>query len=114
MKSKKIQLHTLYGNLGHPPLTSRKGFGKINIDGKIFQFNWANTPDGPLLVMYDEDNKKIEIPYDIWRFYSESEEYLSRKNDVWHGKHKKGPEYGGWGKREAREMYLKYLKHTKL
>ncbi len=110
----------MYGDLGKPLMKRRKGFGKINIDGKIFQFNWADTPNGPTLVMYGEDDKKIEIPYDIWRFYSESDEYRSGLQKygewflhTWHGKHKKGPEWGGWGKREARELYSKYLKHIK-
>lgn len=100
-------------------MKSRKGFGKIDINGKKFLFNWANNPDGPMLVMYDSDGKKIEIPYHIWEKYPDSEEYTKGLNTLfnkykvptWHGKHKRGPEFGGWGKRQAREMYFKYLKY---
>jgi hypothetical protein len=98
----------------------RKGFGKININGEIFQFNWADNPDGPMLVMYDKHDKKLELSYEFWCKYDESDEYKSKLDSItlkgnvqyfhhWHGKHKRGPEWGGWGKREAREMYRKYL-----
>ena len=92
-------------------MKNRKGFGKIDIDGKKFLFNWAKNldGDGPLLVMYDEDDNKVEIPYSIWNIYPDSDEYTSGPG-TWHGKHKRGPEWGGWGKRQAREMYRKYLK----
>jgi hypothetical protein len=92
-------------------MKSRKGFCKIDINGKKFLFNWANNPDGPMLVMYYKNDRKIEIPFHIWVKYPDSEEYSKRETDVWHGKHKRGPEWGCWGKREAREMYFKYLKH---
>lgn len=100
-------------------MKSRKGFGKIDINGKKFLFNWADNPDGPMLVMYDENDCKIEIPYHIWDKYPDSEEYTSGLKNLfgdvvstWHGKHKRGPEWGGWGKREAREMYFKYIKYV--
>lgn len=101
-------------------MKNRKGFGKININGNKFLFNWADNPDGPMLVMYDENDRKIEIPYGIWHRYPDSEEYTNGlpvlfgkyKVSTWHGKHKKGPEWGGWGKREAREMYFKYKRYT--
>ena len=83
-------------------MKSRKGFCKIDINGKKFLFNWANNPDGPVLVMYDKNDRKTEIPFHIWVKYPDSEEY---------SKHKSGPEWGSWGKREAREMYFKYLKY---
>ena len=98
-------------------MKNRKGFGKININGKIFQFNWARNYN---LVLYTSDNVKIVIPSDIWDRYPDSEEYTSGlhllfnkyKVPTWHGKHKRGPEWGGWGKRQAREMYFKYLKYV--
>ena len=101
-------------------MKNRKGFGKININGKKFLFNWANNPDGPMLIMYASDTQKFVIPISIWDRYPDSEEYTSGlhvdkmgwKFPTWHGKHKKGPEFGGWGKREAREMYFKYLKYV--
>lgn len=104
-------------------MKKRKGFGKINIDGEIFQFNWANNPNGPMLVMYDKHDKKLELTYEFWCKHKNSEEYNSKLEPVkmpnntihymhhWHGKHKKGSEWAGWGKREVREMYKKYLKH---
>ena len=75
-------------------MKSRKGFGKIDINGKKFLFNWANNPDGPMLVMYDKRDRKIEIPFHIWVKYPDSEEYRKRENDVWHGKHKS--DYRDW------------------
>ena len=100
-------------------MKSRKGFCKIDINGKNFLFNWANNPDGPMLVMYDKQDRKIEIPFHIWVKYPDSDEYTKGlhtlfnkyKVPTWHGKHKRGPEFGGWGKRQAREMYFKYLKY---
>ena len=96
-------------------MKSRKGFGKININGKHFLFNWAKNPDGAMLVMYDVNDKKMEIPCTIWKRYPDSEEYTKGQSEfwtTWHGKHKHGPECGGWGKREAREMYFKYIKYV--
>ena len=98
-------------------MKNRKGFGKININGKIFQFNWARNCN---LVLYTSDNVKIVIPSDIWDRYPDSDEYKAGLHDLfnkykvptWHGKHKRGPEWGGWGKRQAREMYFKYLKYV--
>jgi hypothetical protein len=100
-------------------MKNRKGFAKININGKKFLFNWANNPEGPMLIMYASDTLKFEIPFIIWKNYPESEEYLSKYTKIgkeyvpptWHGKHKKGAEWGSWGKREAREMYFKYLRY---
>jgi hypothetical protein len=97
----------------------RKGFGKIDINGKKFLFNWAKNPNGPMLVMYDSNNRKIEIPRHVWDRYPDSDEYTSGlhvdklgwKFETWHGKHKQGPEWGVLGKRQAREMYFKYLKY---
>lgn len=104
-------------------MKKRKGFGKINIDGEKFLFNWADNPNGPLLVMYDQNDRKIEIDFEIWRQYPDSDEYHSGLPSItifnetfyiktWHGKHKRGPEWGGWGKREAREIYRKWRKHN--
>lgn len=104
-------------------MKSRKGFGKLTIGNRKFLFNWAITLKGPTLIMYNEDDIKIEIPYEIWDKYPNSEGYTSGLKiwqlngkkyytNTWHGKHKKGPEWGGWGKREAREMYFKYIKHA--
>ena len=77
----------------------RKGFGTININGKKFLFNWAEHYDDVVLVMYNEQDVKIEIPSRIWDLYPDSEEYTSglkmvcgSKSPTWHGKHKKGPE----------------------
>lgn len=92
-------------------MKNRKGFGKININGKKFQFNWADNPGGAVLFMYDGNDKKIEIPYHIWELVPTSEEFL-KKSPTWHGKHKRGPEWGCYGKRMVREMYLKYLRFT--
>jgi len=64
-----------------------------------------------MLIMYLSDKQKIEIPYMIWKNYPDSKEYLSEDTVTWHGSHKKGPEWAGWGKREAREMYFKYLRY---
>jgi hypothetical protein len=90
-------------------MKSRKGFAKISINGEKFLFNWANNPDGPMLIMYASDSEKIEIPYTIWEKYPNSKKY---DHKTWHGKHKKGAEWGVWGKREAREMYFKYLQYS--
>lgn len=78
-------------------MKKRKGFGLINIDGKTLQFNWAKTPNGPILFIYD-GNKRLDFkpPYDL----SEA--------TTWHGKHKDGPEWGGYGKKQVREIYLKH------
>ncbi len=92
-------------------MKNRKGFGKLDINGKKFLFNWVNHTDGPMLIMYLSDKQKIEIPYMIWKNYPHSKEYLSKDIVTWHGSHKKGPEWAGWGKREAREMYFKYLRY---
>jgi hypothetical protein len=89
----------------------RKGFAKIVIDDREFLFNWADVEGGPILILYDEHDRKIEIQSQIWGLYPDSKEYLSKKSHTWHGKHKKGAEWAGWGKREAREMYRKYIKH---
>jgi hypothetical protein len=96
-------------------MKNRKGFGKIDINGKKFLFNWARNPDGPMLVMYDANDLRFEIPYKIWNDYPNSEEYTKGQSvywPSWHGKHKNGPEWGGWGKRQAREMYFKYLRYV--
>lgn len=86
-------------------MKKRKGFGKIVLDEKQFQFNWSTVPN---LILYDENDRKIVIEIEVWNNVPESEEYLKRPYRAWHGKHKKGPEYGGWGKREAREIYRKW------
>jgi hypothetical protein len=101
-------------------MKKRKGFAFININGNKFLFNWARTEHGPMLVLYTIHNFKIEIPYHVWERYPDSDEYtsglhvdkLGRKFETWHGKHKKGAEWGIWGKRQAREMYFKYLKYV--
>lgn len=92
----------------------RKGFGKININGQTFLFNWAKSLEGLKLVMYCKNDSKIEIPHSVWLGFNNSAEYLRRQNGVWHGKHKKGPEFGGFGKREARELYFKFLQFKEL
>lgn len=99
----------------------RGKFGQIDIDNKIFKFTWARHFNDTILVLYNEEDKKIEISYKIWSLYPDSEEYTSGlhafykyKLVTWHGKHKKGPEFAGYGKRQARELYFKYLKHIKL
>lgn len=86
----------------------RKGFGKINIEGELFQFNWATHLTGPILILYNKLNKKIEIPTSVWELIPDSDEYKTLNILNWHGKHKQGPEYGYYGKRQARELYLKY------
>lgn len=90
----------------------RKGFGNIVIDQEMFKFNWANTDNGPLLILYNTDGLKIEIPYTVWTNSVEHcQEFLNTKSHqchTWHGKHKKGPCFGRWGKAEAAEMYRKY------
>lgn len=91
-------------------MKKRKGYGRIFINGQTFQFNWADNPSGPTLFLYDCDNRKIEIPYSTWLAYPDSEEYSNKEFRTWHGKRKKGAEWAGWGKRETREMYFKYLK----
>jgi len=96
-------------------MKKRKGFATIDIDGIKFLFNWADNPDGPMLVMYNEHDAKIEMPYRIWHLYPDSDEYTvhTKRNwqgRTWHGKHKKGASWAGWGKREAREMYFKYVR----
>lgn len=102
MKYKKIQLHTMYGNLGHPPLTSRKKL-KVIIeqesrskmkDGGYHKYIdvytcWKSVRlDGTfhmndLFIIYetmrkyeveiDEENKKIDRDI-IDRYYNEQEE----------------------------------------
>lgn len=92
-------------------MKKRKGFGKIILDGKQFQFNWSTVPN---LVLYDEDDRKIVIESEVWNHVPDSEEYLKRPpHSVWHGKHKRGPEHGGLGKREAREIYRKWKELNK-
>lgn len=90
----------------------RKGFRLITIDGQIFQFNWANNPDGPCLILYGEDGGKIQLTYESWKSIEDSAEYIS-KPKTWHGKRKTEACFGGWGKAEAREMYLKYVRSQK-
>lgn len=91
----------------------RKNFGKIVLDETLFHFSWARTKRGPALILYNLDSGgKLEIPDHIWSTCPDSAEYSS-KPVTWHGKHKRGPEFGGYGKRQARELYRKYLKYVK-
>lgn len=89
-------------------LKKRKGFALIDLDGQKFQFNWADNPDGPLLIMYDSEGKKYELSSRVWNSVETSQEYLS-KPQTWHGKHKKEASWASWGKREVREIWRKYL-----
>jgi hypothetical protein len=93
----------------------RKGFRNIVIDGQMFQFNWADNPDGPCLILYGIDQKKLEIPHSVWdNDRDHSQTYLSAPTNTnyhtWHGKHKKGACFGSWGKPEAAELYRKWKK----
>jgi hypothetical protein len=86
----------------------RKGFRFIVIDGEPFQFNWTSNHD---LIMYDINQTKYTIPYEMWRTSDDSDEYKTTGLPrTWHGKHKKGACFGGWGKAEAAEMFRKYQK----
>ena len=94
-------------------MRKRKGFGKIILDGEEFQFTWSTVPS---LILYDKDDKKIAIDAKtVWPTVHTSKEYLKNglEHQTWHGKTKKGPEYGGWGKREAREIYRKWKELNK-
>jgi hypothetical protein len=84
----------------------RKGFRNIVIDGEMFQFNWADHPDGPMLILYNVSGQKIEISYSF------GVEHVNPnfRNDTWHGKHKKEACFGGFGKPEAAELYRTYKK----
>ena len=42
----------------------RKGFSKIVINGEEFLFNWVKTVRGVMLIMYDREDKRIEILWD--------------------------------------------------
>ena len=88
----------------------RSGFGKISVNGISYLFNWSSTGD---LVIYDENDKKSILGSSIWFSSPDSEEY-KLKEQTWHGKHKKGPEWGVCGKRQAREMILKWKKLEKI
>lgn len=92
----------------------RKGFGFIVIDGEQFQYNWA---ENHRLILYNIQGKKIEIPYEVWKNDNHSEIYLKTKSHgmhrTWHGKNKRGPNFAGWGKAEAAEMYRKFKKLNK-
>lgn len=85
----------------------RKGFKFIELPDGKFQFTWADHPNGPLLIMYSAEGKRIEVSYVDWGKIKNSNEYMLTPK-TWHGKHKKGAEWAGWGKREAREAYRKY------
>lgn len=89
----------------------RKGFRFIVIDGEPFQFNWSETIG---LILYDINQKKYTISYEIWGTSDDSEEYKTTKTSglhrTWHGKHKKDACFGGWGKAEVAEMFRKYQK----
>lgn len=84
-------------------MKKRKGFGLIVIDGEQFQYTWSSNVS---LILYDVNDKKITIPYETWGLVPNSEKYI--KKDVWHGKNKNGPDFGGWGKPQAAEMYRKW------
>ena len=70
----------------------RKGFRFIIIDGEPYQFNWSSNHS---LIMYDINQKKYTIPYEIWKTSDDSEEYNNSLRNhygvtTWHGKNKKG------------------------
>ena len=86
----------------------RTGFGKIVMpDLKTYQFNWSSNYD---LVLYSEDGNKIVLnPFNSpFKEMPDSLEYQN-SDPTWHGKRKTGPEFAGWGKKEARELFRKYL-----
>lgn len=97
-------------------MKKRKGFGKIILgDNEQFQFCWGyDSTRNIILILYDCNDKKIEIKYDIWTKIPHSKEYSDRVHNpyqsyMWNGKkYGASPCFGGWGKAEAREMYKKW------
>lgn len=82
----------------------RKGFRYIELPDGRFQFSWSTNGT---LILYSEDGLRIEIKSDLWWKIKNSNEYELNPL-TWHGKRKRDACYGGWGKREVREMYRKY------
>lgn len=81
----------------------RKGFRFIVINDEIFQFNWASKYTGSYLILYDIDQKKYEIPWNLWHKVEHSEEYKESETKI---------SEVGLGKAEAAELFRKYLKNN--
>jgi len=102
--------------MGHEVDTSlfkkRKGFRFIVIDGEPYQFNWSKVIG---LILYDINEKKYTIPYEVWNTSEDSDEYKNSSRNhygvtTWRGKHKIEACFGLWGKAEVAEMFRKYKK----
>lgn len=86
----------------------RRKYGFIVIEDTLYQFTWARTKGYPVLIMYDaEGNRYVYEPGTIQ--CPECQRALN-SHRVWHGKDRTGPCFGGWGKPEARAIWLMYNK----